>query len=414
MLLRRRRRTRRRSGPRSRLPPTLQSRRGSARPASRRYPAKWSPARRAHDRIPDRGASRARRVHDRARRATARPVRRTAGIKRDLSPPDGPLASEARGRGAACASTARRSWPTGRCRRPSRRRTSWSGARRCSPTIPRCFDYIERCGSQVPAVLTGRASARSRRCSRAVRLRSPKSSMTLGRWRAISTASLRGLSRPSRGVHPGRCRARDRRRHRRYDGGVLAALPPERTRTSSPTPRICFSSARHKSSRRTRSSAPPARHRAANRRCKGSRHSSFDVIVAANVLHATRDLRATLTRVRELLAPGRRAGAQRNHPSPGLFRHDAPVSSKAGRSSRTTCAATIRWSTRPMGAGAGGAGVRGRGVVSGAGLPAAILGQHVIVAGVGRTGVRAPLRAPRRRSCRHVPTGRARRGGGAA
>jgi SAM-dependent methyltransferase/acyl carrier protein len=37
---------------------------------------------------------------------------------------------------------------------------------------------------------------------------------------------------------------------------------------------------------------------------QGLRAASFDLILAANVLHATRDLRATVARVRSLLAPG--------------------------------------------------------------------------------------------------------------
>ena len=84
---------------------------------------------------------------------------------------------------------------------------------------------------------------------------------------------------------------------------VLPALLPDRTGTAL---RICRSSsccARGSLRRRTRSSRyaldieqDPA--------AQGTLAHSFDVIVATHVLHATRNLRETLTHCRSLLAPG--------------------------------------------------------------------------------------------------------------
>ncbi len=84
---------------------------------------------------------------------------------------------------------------------------------------------------------------------------------------------------------------------------LLPALPAERTSYTFTDVSDFFLARAAERFATTRSCATRSRHRAAARGAGLCRHG-YDVVVAANVLHATRDLDATLRHVRALLAPG--------------------------------------------------------------------------------------------------------------
>ena len=208
-------------------------------------------------------------------------------------------------------------------RRPAARAPATAGrcARPLSPTLPgadasqRCsrasgaraeLTLTERCGGALAEALRGAADplqllfpGGSHGDRRGAVPSSPAA-------RAYNDAGRRGRRRacaPAR-HGPAAARARGRRRHRRHDRGRAARLPAERTDYlfTDVSPRV------HRRARERFRDQPFLRSSrstsSAIRSTQGFEPRRFDVVIAANVVHATADLRRTLAHCLRLLRPG--------------------------------------------------------------------------------------------------------------
>ena len=179
------------------------------------------------------------------------------------------------------------------------------GANGCSPTTGAArlrAPLRRRCCRPCCAAREPARDAVSRRGVRAGRGLYHRSStmryindLAAERLQAFAAARPRGAA----------ARAGDRRRDRRDHRGpaaVSAGRPPALPlhRCLAVLLRPCARGVRRHGRRRVRRVRP----RPAARRRKASTRVSFDLVIASNAVHASRDLRAALQRLRALLAPG--------------------------------------------------------------------------------------------------------------
>ena len=208
--------------------------------------------------------------------------------------------------------------------RPSAGRTRrstdcWRGPRRPSAATTRCSPTSAAAATSLAAVVAGDESAAGdavpRRLLRDGRLPLRRA----GRWPATSTASSRAAvtaaaAAPSRA---GRCASSSsapapaaRRRP------CCPPCPPTRTSyTFTDVSDFFLARAAERFAAHPFVRYAAARHRAATRTSRASRPGRYDVVVAANVLHATRDLDVTLGPRPLAAGTGRRAGRLRGHRS---------------------------------------------------------------------------------------------------
>jgi len=178
-------------------------------------------------------------------------------------------------------------------------------ARETLADAPFLIEYLERCGRLMGAVLTGRESALetlfpggSFDTAERIYHHWAYSRYFGGIGRAVIDAAARGLpDRPVRVIEVGA-----------GTGGLttslLGALPPERTT-------YCYTDVSEfffAEARRRFAAYPFVRYSVLDLeqapQSQGYGAHAFDIVVAANVLHATRRLDETLLHVRSLLAPG--------------------------------------------------------------------------------------------------------------
>ncbi len=167
------------------------------------------------------------------------------------------------------------------------------------------YDYVRSCGSRLAAVLTGEESA--------LETLFPGGSFALAEGLYQTSPVSRYLNAIIRAVVEGAVRvaAAGEVRLLEIGGGtggttsaILPALPPERAvYVFTDVSDLFLGQARTKFAAhpfvryaRLDMEKDPAE--------QGHAPGSFDIVVAANVLHATRDLRRTLSRTRALVAPG--------------------------------------------------------------------------------------------------------------
>ena len=169
------------------------------------------------------------------------------------------------------------------------------------------LSYVRNCADHLSAIVTGSASA--------LESLFPGGSFDLATALYERSATMRYVNGLAASVlsavqpgDPGRTdllRARNRRRHRRHHVGATQALSRgshalslhRRERRFSPPARdVRFSEHQHVEFGLFDLETDPI--------AQGYEPGSFDVIVAANAVHAVRDLRVALQRLRALLAPG--------------------------------------------------------------------------------------------------------------
>ena len=248
-----------------------------------------------------------------ARRAASRPASRIAAADLDVAdraPPAGGTAPGRPGRRRPAASatatpggarptapadmTAR--WQELVQRYPEGTASSGSLAAAASRWPPPCAATPTRCSCCSPAA---RPAAPSR-CT-ATRPRpgttTPSSATRWRRWRPAR--------RRRRDAGRAAARPRDRRRHRGHDQRTCCpACPPAASSTPSPTSRRCSWPGPGRRSARTPASSFATLDIEADPEVQGFAAHGYDVVIAANVLHATADLRTTFAHVARLLAPG--------------------------------------------------------------------------------------------------------------
>ena len=168
-----------------------------------------------------------------------------------------------------------------------------------------------RCGEQLAEALTGAvdpaAAAVPRRLARGRRADVPAVAVRPLLQLAGRRGRRRRRRRPARRAPA--AGARDRRRHRRHHV-VRAArgCRPAASSTRTPTCRPHFlGRARQKFAALPVRRLPHARHRGRPRPRRASAAEQFDIVVAANVLHATADLRHTFANVAAAAGAGRPA-----------------------------------------------------------------------------------------------------------
>ena len=217
--------------------------------------------------------------------------------------------------------------------------------------------------------------------------------------RADGRASTTGCSpRPSSELAcerpPAAPRARGRRGHRRDDRARCSRGCRRPRRLPVHRRLAALRGARASRVRRHGHVRPPCSTSSATRPSRVSRPAAFDLVVAANVVHATADLRRHARRGARPARAGRSAGAAGDHASPALARRrlraDRGLVALRRRAPSTRCSSRPQWSA----------------LLERAGFEASVAALHDAPARTRRAG---PVRARRPRRRRPVAAARGRR-----